>query len=287
MSADSKDSKRNEQHKITLSSKENMNEDYVEIQDEYPRPAFVALQDWKDRPYESLKREEIGRYDMLRQNHEKSNHKERNCVVVGDETEKHKKPSVSIKTIIVIITSICLIGGFVTMASFFAVKQNSNYGNTIIVQEDQRKNIELNQSLQQQTSRLRSIIETPHTWSSNGKSIYILFQRRMTWIQSQDWCSGIGGKLAEVETEEENNFIVNNSLSVTNTIGGVWAGGTDIETEGVWKWASTNTNITFFAWTDGEPNNLLQLENCLELGSAWNDVYCENRRRFLCEFLQS
>ncbi|XP_061185305.1 C-type lectin lectoxin-Phi1-like [Saccostrea echinata] len=175
------------------------------------------------------------------------------------------------------------------MASLFAVKLNNNGNNA---REDQKRIIELNQSLQRQTSLLKNVIESPHSWSSNGKSIYILFLSRRTWIESQVWCSDIGGKLAEIETEEENTFIVNNTLSEASTIGAsVWVGGTDEEREGVWKWASTNANITFTNWSPDEPNNILDHEHCLELAGmeawSWNDNYCKNKRRFLCEILQS
>ncbi|XP_062614265.1 C-type lectin lectoxin-Phi1-like [Saccostrea cucullata] len=236
------------------------------------------------------KREDVGRYERLREFPVRPYQKEKNGVVVGNEPKKSQKPRVSLKTCIVIFVSICLIVGFVTMASLFAVKLNNNYGNNVVL-EDQKRIIELNQSLQLQTSRLKNIIESPHLWSTNGRSIYISFLSRLTWTQSQAWCSGIGGKLAEIETEKENDFIVNNSLSEATTVGdGVWVGGTNKETEGLWKWASTNTNITFFNWKENEPNNYLEQENCLELagmeGWLWNDNYCEHSLRFLCEFVK-
>ncbi|XP_062613584.1 C-type lectin lectoxin-Thr1-like [Saccostrea cucullata] len=116
----------------------------------------------------------------------------------------------------------------------------------------------------------------------------------MTWNDSQLWCFDTGGKLAEIETEDENTFIRNSIISARSAnkiTDGVWVGGTDQETEGVWKWASTNTNINFTFWAQGEPNDFRGNEDCLEFaedkGWWWNDNNCEATMSFLCEILQN
>ncbi|XP_061170740.1 C-type lectin domain family 4 member D-like [Saccostrea echinata] len=261
----------------------------AEVQNEYHYPTFLAT---VDKSYESLKEQkDDGRYERLKNT----------CAVepnlkeikgVEKETNKLETHGVSMKTWVAIVISVVFLSGFVTMTSLFAVQLNKRCLGSI--QEGLEKGIEQNQSLQLQISRLKNIIVSPHFWSSNGNSIYMLFLTERTWFDSQVWCSNTGGTLAEIETVDENNFIRNSIISLreANIIrDGVWVGGTDENTEGIWKWASRNTNITFTFWAPNEPNNFRNNENCLELseekGWAWNDNNCDETKTFLCEILQS
>ena len=64
-----------------------------------------------------------------------------------------------------------------------------------------------------------------------------------------------------------------------------WLGRTDEGNEGVWRWI-TGESFSYSNWNEGEPNNGLGAEHCLELyeGPGWNDVRTtELCRGFICE----
>ena len=54
-----------------------------------------------------------------------------------------------------------------------------------------------------------------------------------------------------------------------------------------WRYASDDTNVTYFNWATGEPTG----ENCVTMGGIgeefWNDVSCLNEFKFTCEILGS
>ena len=93
----------------------------------------------------------------------------------------------------------------------------------------------------------------------------------MIWEKARTSCLSLGGDLASVGSEEENNFI--NSLG-TN----FYLGGSDSAQEGTWVW-SDGTAWTYDKWQAGEPINDNNYENCL-IGNwrerrTWNDGTCD------------
>ena len=95
---------------------------------------------------------------------------------------------------------------------------------------------------------------------------------RLTWEKARASCWRLGGDLASVGSEEENNFI--HGLSKTINI---WLGGSDSALEGSYVW-SDGTAWTYENWTPGEPNGRTR-ENCV-VGNwrghdNWNDGPCD------------
>ncbi|VDI53177.1 Hypothetical predicted protein [Mytilus galloprovincialis] len=70
-----------------------------------------------------------------------------------------------------------------------------------------------------------------------------------------------------------------------------WLGGTDIENEGDWMWSTSQTDITFADWGDGQPRNSDGNEHCLQMkyeyGLTWNDDPCIFKKRFVCEKIKN
>ena len=66
----------------------------------------------------------------------------------------------------------------------------------------------------------------------------------------------------------------------------IWLGGSDIQEEGVWIWASNDERINMdLLWRDGEPNNGGSgSEHCLDfVTEGFNDNVCTEKYYFVCE----
>ncbi len=75
------------------------------------------------------------------------------------------------------------------------------------------------------------------------------------WAEVKAACESLGGHLAVISSEEENDFLFD--YAAVNTSSGydsTYFGYSDTETEGVWKWV-TDEEVTYTNWSDGEPNN--------------------------------
>ena len=109
---------------------------------------------------------------------------------------------------------------------------------------------------------------------ANGHS-YQRFDTALDWNSAKTACAVLGGHLATITSQAENEWIYGNLMS--GTISPSWVGGTDSVQEGVWKWI-TGEPWSYTNWSTGEPNGLT-LENCLWMyGNSgpergrWNDA---------------
>ena len=119
-----------------------------------------------------------------------------------------------------------------------------------------------------------------HYWNGH---YYFYSPSAKTHQQAQQECESRGPSwnLATISSQAENDFV----YSLTDAEHPwVWIGLNDVDTEGVFEWASGET-LTFTDWA-GEPNNLNN-EDCARIeGSGWNDAYCwfvDSRTAFVCE----
>jgi hypothetical protein len=96
--------------------------------------------------------------------------------------------------------------------------------------------------------------------------------------------SGFDAHLVTLTSADEDAFVV----ALTGSAAYVWAAGSDVAAEGVWKWvAGPETGQIFHgpgaapgafsAWRSGEPNNTFGgIEHYLHInanGGGWNDIY--------------
>ena len=105
--------------------------------------------------------------------------------------------------------------------------------------------------------------------------------------------------MATVNTDASMDFVLK-SMKRSNISSGAWIGGSDIEEEGVWKWADSTPWEDKF-WAPGEPNNAGNNEDCLvfsvdvlikqnpksknsviKLNHKFNDWTCSKETFFLC-----
>ncbi|XP_073932239.1 C-type lectin domain family 6 member A-like isoform X1 [Castor canadensis] len=124
----------------------------------------------------------------------------------------------------------------------------------------------------------------PSTWKSFGSSCYFISIEQNFWTRSEQNCVEMGGHLVVINTEAEQNFIVqqlNESFSY-------FVGLSDPQGDGSWQWIDHTPfkkNVRF--WHPNEPN--FSEERCASIVFwnpgrwGWNDVFCDTNRNSICE----
>jgi len=118
-------------------------------------------------------------------------------------------------------------------------------------------------------------------YNPNNDHYYQRIDTPMTWVNSITYCETLGGYLATVTSESENQFIT--GLVSTDT----YLAGNDEAIEGEWVWI-TGEPWVYENFGPGEPNNQWGLEHHLLTGPGglWNDgdKYNDDPRPFICEW---
>ncbi|XP_052067183.1 perlucin-like protein [Mytilus californianus] len=127
---------------------------------------------------------------------------------------------------------------------------------------------------------------------SYASSIYKVIEDTVNWEMARDNCYNLGGKLVEMETQDENDFIksiltVRNANITGNTI--YYLGGYKFKADENIRWISTSSlEMPFTDMAPGEPNNPTS-ELCLGtikyFGFQWVDLPCAWLHPYICEFV--
>ncbi|KAM6216253.1 C-type lectin domain family 4 member D [Rhynchocyon petersi] len=124
----------------------------------------------------------------------------------------------------------------------------------------------------------------PAGWIAFQANCYIFLNDNKTWHESIRNCTGMGANLVTINTEAEQNFVI----QFLDKQFSYFLGLTDQNTEGQWHWVDgmpLNPNMVF--WHDGEPNNY-QEEHCVVLTNiknkwGWKDFPCHLERSRICK----
>lgn len=114
----------------------------------------------------------------------------------------------------------------------------------------------------------------------NGHTYYLLGED--TWENAQKDAERMGGHLATIRNQGEQDWVFNTFGSVGGTNRSLWIGLREVETEGNYQWVSGEP-VTYLGWGLGEPNNFGSGESFVQMvkagitnGSAlpgsWNDI---------------
>jgi len=122
-------------------------------------------------------------------------------------------------------------------------------------------------------------------WKEYKGFCYAFFtEDSLTWFDASATCLVYSARLASIENESENDFLVT-ELAAKNS-GDTWVGGTSMLHEETWKWVPVQKPIIYTNWSDGEPNSP-EKERCLELRKdtayKWNDNLCNAAQSFICK----
>ncbi|XP_053412359.1 C-type lectin domain family 4 member A-like [Nycticebus coucang] len=125
----------------------------------------------------------------------------------------------------------------------------------------------------------------PKNWKSFNSKCYFISTESRSWSESQKNCSGMQAHLLVINTKEEQDFIIQN-LSKDSAY---FVGLSDPEGQRHWQWVDQtpyNDSATFWHPKEpSDPNNRCVIVNYPRSRGkwGWNDVYCDNAQRSVCE----
>ena len=106
----------------------------------------------------------------------------------------------------------------------------------------------------------------------------------MTWFAAKEHCMRKGGKLVEIDSEEENTALVDeiNRRGYKKKEMHFWIGLTDLEKGGDWRLASNGLKPSYLHWHEGEPNGKGSKQQCARVRvgpkpfwkDTWSDISC-------------
>lgn len=115
----------------------------------------------------------------------------------------------------------------------------------------------------------------------NGNT-YAFIENEMLWNEAREVCEKLGGHLAYINSEAEQEFITEITKNYYTALGG-W----DELSEGEWTWLD-GSEMTFTNWRSGEPNNSYPHQNHLYINYSgtgkWDDGYDNRMAPFVCEW---
>uniref|UniRef100_A0A3Q3BD85 CD209 antigen-like protein E n=1 Tax=Kryptolebias marmoratus TaxID=37003 RepID=A0A3Q3BD85_KRYMA len=125
----------------------------------------------------------------------------------------------------------------------------------------------------------------PLGWRQINSKCYFLSTESKRWNDGRKQCQSQGADLVVIDNEQEQNAIYRMDGSQYLFF---WIGLR--RKDGAFKWVDGSELKTTF-WQNGQPDNggLNSKEDCVEMGdenqplASWNDVPCEQMRRWLCE----
>ncbi|KAI8778023.1 perlucin [Biomphalaria glabrata] len=102
------------------------------------------------------------------------------------------------------------------------------------------------------------------------------------------YCNLMGGYLAEIDNRDEYLVIQSQFNDAVEKYPDLMIGGTDAAKEGTWIYQNSLKPVSYFDWSQQQPDNSQGREHCLELkrmyNSRMNDEPCFNlKHNFACE----
>lgn len=130
--------------------------------------------------------------------------------------------------------------------------------------------------------------DSPMIQNPDNGHWYQRFDNTMSWHDAKAYGESLGGYLATITSQEENDFIYSNLATTSPQV--PWLGATDEVEEGVWRWVTGET-WSYTNWYPGEPNNFCEEDylhftagnNFWEQGTnGWNDLQTRDNGGSIC-----
>uniref|UniRef100_A0ACB8FUZ9 Uncharacterized protein n=1 Tax=Sphaerodactylus townsendi TaxID=933632 RepID=A0ACB8FUZ9_9SAUR len=120
-------------------------------------------------------------------------------------------------------------------------------------------------------------------WVKYEDNEYYFHNKTLPMAEARKVCKNLGGDLAVIASEKERTFLW--KYNVFHEFNSNVFIGLIVGLDGKFGWMD-GTPVTYAVWAPGEPNNDLELEECVEMYAKtglWNDIYCSAERHFICE----
>ncbi|MGR0481983.1 MAG: thrombospondin type 3 repeat-containing protein [Candidatus Electronema sp. V4] len=118
----------------------------------------------------------------------------------------------------------------------------------------------------------------------NNGNAYQQFDAPLSWNDAKSACEGLGGHLATITDQTENDWVSSNMWTGVDY---VWLGGTDQEQEGEWRWI-TGEPWSYTDWYPNEPNNSGNEDHLMMreryISGSWNDDSGYKAFPYVCEW---
>ncbi|XP_072028695.1 uncharacterized protein [Amphiura filiformis] len=121
-------------------------------------------------------------------------------------------------------------------------------------------------------------------WSKFEDTCYYLNTSKTTFYDALRTCAQFGGSMVSIHSQAEQDFVTGMISSTSVRIGL-----NDIRNESYFVWTD-GTEVTFTAWSPGEPNGYGKREDCVYIADldgngtwTWNDHNCTSRLPFICK----
>ncbi|KFO93107.1 C-type lectin domain family 4 member E, partial [Buceros rhinoceros silvestris] len=125
----------------------------------------------------------------------------------------------------------------------------------------------------------------PNGWKRFRESCYYFSEDLLSWVESEQNCTGMGSHVVVINSEAEQNFL---SEAMKSLGGQNYYIGLRAQEVGQWHWVDqAPLNVTAAFWRTGEPTNSTA-EPCVVIHrqtappNNWNDIRCERHNR-ICE----
>jgi len=131
----------------------------------------------------------------------------------------------------------------------------------------------------------------------DDRRIYLFCTTEQPWVAAATDCVNAGGHLAEIDSQEENDFIRTNATALLGAVD-VHIGANDRDLEESWVWdggelfwtggpSGSAFNGRFEAWDPAEPDAADGATSGADCGALradglWFDSNCGNSRRYVC-----
>ena len=121
-------------------------------------------------------------------------------------------------------------------------------------------------------------VSVPNSVPFNGHS-YRIIEEDLTWQEAKIYCEGLGGHLADILSQEEEDFI--DSLIDADTQYHIGGYQTD---DGLWHWV-TDQPWEYTNWQPGQPNDTSRYLCYWNDGTKkWHDSNIGTACHFICEW---
>lgn len=113
-----------------------------------------------------------------------------------------------------------------------------------------------------------------------GDHYYLLVMTEDTWDRAQEKCARLGGHLVWIESQEENDYVV--QMLARWNIDRLWIGARETAEGGTWRW-TYGARCVFTNWAPDGPGS----DGAAELDAStgqWNRVAPDQRRMFICKW---